>query len=169
MIESLRYVIFRTRWGWFGLLGSERGLLRSCLPVANDREAKKQLLAGLGLCKPDTAFFEGLQEQIRAYFEGACVDFGNTPVVLEGLGEFGTAILTACRKIEYGRTMSYGEVARLAGRGAAGRAVGNILAKNPVPLIIPCHRVIRRDGQIGGFTVAGGIKLKEKMLRLESF
>ena len=168
MSESLRYVIFRTRWGWFGLLGTERGLLRSCLPV-DYREAKKQLLADLGLCRADAGFFAGLQEQIKAYFEGACVDFANTPVVLDGLGEFGRAILSACRKIEYGRTVSYGEVARLAGRGAAGRAAGTILAKNSVPLIIPCHRVIRRDGQIGGFSAPGGIKLKEKMLRLESF
>jgi len=169
MVESLKYVIFRTGWGYFGLLGGKKGLLRSCLPVANGREAKKQLLGDLGMCKPDAAFFAGLQEKIRAYFEGGCVDFGNTPVILDGLSEFGTAILTACRKIEYGRTMSYGDVARLAGRGAAGRAVGNILAKNPVPLIIPCHRVIRSDGQIGGFSAGGGIRLKKKMLELESF
>jgi len=168
MSESLKYVIFRTQWGYFGLLGGKNGLVRSCLPVANSREAKKQLLADLVMGKSDATLFAGLQGKIRAYFEGSCVDFSDTRVNLDGLGEFGAKVLTACGKVGYGQTVSYGQLAKLAGRPTAGRVVGNILARNPVPLIIPCHRVIRSDGQIGGFSGAGGIKLKQKMLELEA-
>jgi len=117
----------------------------------------------------DRRLFGELQAGIKAYFEGVCVDFAKIPVLLDGSGEFGKAVLTACRKVQYGQTISYGKLAALAGKAKAGRAVGNILAKNPVPLIIPCHRVIRKDGQIGGFSAAGGHGLKKRMLKLEGF
>ena len=167
MAESLKYVIFRTRWGYFGLLGGEKGLLGSCLPIANGQEAKERLLAGGGMGKSDATLFGGLQAKIRAYFDGGYVDFGDTRVVLDGLSEFSRKVLTACREVGHGRTISYSQLAKSAGRPKAGRAVGNILAKNPLPLIIPCHRVIRSDGKIGGFTAGGGIRLKKKMLELE--
>ena len=167
MVKSLKYIVFRTRWGWFGLLDSEKGLLRTSLPVVDMGKAEMVLLAGITEAKCDKRGFVDLQEKIKLYFEGSYVDFADTRVILDGLGEFGAGVLTACRKVEYGQTISYGELARLAGRPRAGRAVGNILAKNPVPLIIPCHRVIRSDGKIGGFSAAGGIKLKQKMLELE--
>ncbi len=169
MSQSLKYVIFRTRWGYFGLLGGKNGLVRSCLPVANGREAKKRLLADLGMGKSDATLFAGLQGKIIAYFEGGYVDFVDTRVLLEGFSGFSAQVLIACRGVKYGQTTSYGQLARLAGRPTAGRAVGNILAKNPVPLIIPCHRVIRSDGQIGGFSAPGGLRLKERMLQLEGF
>ncbi len=167
MGQGLKYVIFRTRWGYFGLLGGEKGVVRSCLPVANDWEAKERLLAGRGTGKSDATLFASLQGKIGAYFEGGCVDFSDISVVLDGLGEFGSKVLTACGNVEYGQTVSYGQLARLAGKPMAGRAVGNILAKNPVPLIIPCHRIIRSDGRIGGFSAEGGSKTKKMMLELE--
>jgi len=171
-------------------LGGKNGLLRSCLPVANGREAKKQLLADLGMGKSDATLFAGLQGKIMAYFEGGYVDFVDVSVELSrtnfaskvnaGFGPhqkvgcglkisgFSEQVLIACRGVKYGQTISYGELARLAGRPTAGRAVGNILAKNPVPLIIPCHRVIRSDGKVGGFSAAGGVSIKRKMLELEA-
>ena len=167
MGQGLKYVIFGTRWGYFGLLGGEKGLVRTCLPVASTREVKERLIAGGGTGKSDATLFASLQGKIRAYFEGGCVDFSDTRVNFDGLGEFGAKVLTACGKVGYGQTVSYGQLAKLAGRPTAGRAVGNILAKNPMPLIIPCHRVIRSDGRIGGFSAGGGIRLKQKMLELE--
>ncbi len=169
MGESLKYVIFRTQWGYFGLLGGKNGLVRSYLPVANGREAKKQLLADLEMGKSGATLFASLQGKIMAYFEGGYVDFVDTRVLLEGFSGFSAQVLIACRGVEYGQTISYGQLARLAGRPTAGRAAGNILAKNPVPLIIPCHRVIRSDGKLGGFSAGGGVSLKKRMLELESF
>ena len=167
MGQGLKYVIFGTRWGYFGLLGGEKGLVRTCLPVGSAREAKERLIVSGGMGKSDATFFANLQAKIRAYFEGGCVDFSDISVSLDDLGEFGAKVLTACRKVGYGQTVSYGRLARLAGRPTAGRAAGNILAKNPVPLIIPCHRVIRSDGKIGGFSAGGGPGMKKMMLELE--
>ncbi len=168
MAKSLKYVIFRTRWGYFGLLGSEKGLVQSCLPVADTQKAKKLLLDDLGTANCDTKGFTDLQEKIKAYFDGSYVDFVDTRLVLDGLTEFSRNVLTECRKVKYSQTISYSELAKLAGRPKASRGVGNILAKNPLPLIIPCHRIIRSDGKIGGFSATGGIGLKERMLKLES-
>ncbi|HIJ67174.1 MAG TPA: methylated-DNA--[protein]-cysteine S-methyltransferase [Planctomycetes bacterium] len=169
MASSLRYAIFRTRWGWFGLLGTERGLLRTCLPISTRSKAKSALLKDIWAASYDRKLFVELQAGIKAYFEGVCVDFAKIPVVLDGLGDFGTAVLTACRKVQYGQTISYGQLAGLTGKPKAGRAAGNILARNPVPLIIPCHRVIRSNRRIGGFSAAGGRGLKKRMLQLEGF
>jgi O-6-methylguanine DNA methyltransferase len=168
MAERLKYVIFRTRWGYFGLLGSEKGLMRSCLPVGDSRKAKKLLLNDSGTANCDTKGLADLQKKIKAYFDGSYVDFADTRLVLDGLSKFPRKALTACKKVKYGQTFSYSDLAKLAGRPGAGRAVGNILAKNPIPLIIPCHRIIRSDGKIGGFSAGGGVSLKEKMLELES-
>jgi methylated-DNA-[protein]-cysteine S-methyltransferase len=168
MSRRLRYVIFRTRWGWFGLLGGERGLLRTSLPVADRDKAKSVLLKGIRAARRDGRLFSELQEKIRVYFEGDCVDFTDARVELDGFSGFSRKVLIACRGVGYGRRVSYGELAELAGQRGAGRAVGNVLSRNRVPLIIPCHRVTRSDGKLGGFSAGGGISLKKKMLELEA-
>jgi len=146
MARRLKYVIFCSRWGWFGLWGGERGLLRMSLPIGDRDKAKRVLLKGIEAASYDKRLFPELVAGIRAYFEG----------------------LITCRQVGYGRTVSYGRLAELVHRPGAGQAVGNVLAKNPVPLIIPCHRVIRSDGKIGGFSAPGGISLKQRMLELEA-
>ena len=75
--------------------------------------------------------------------------------------------MTACRDIRFGQTVSYGRLAEMAGKPGAARAVGRALAKNPLPLIIPCHRVICANGKIGGFSAPGGVTLKKRLLQLE--
>jgi len=87
--------------------------------------------------------------------------------VLDGVSDFGRDVLFACRKIRYGQVISYAELAAKCGYSGAARAVGGVMAKNPLPLIIPCHRVVRSDDGIGGFSDAGGIQLKNKMLLCE--
>jgi methylated-DNA-[protein]-cysteine S-methyltransferase len=168
MAERLKYAIFRTRWGYFGLLRSEKGLVRSCLPVADTQKAKKLLLDNIAKAESDTRLLADLQEKIKAYFDGSYVDFEDARLVLDGLTEFSRNVLTECRKVKYSQTISYSDLAKLAGRPKASRAIGNILAKNPLPLIIPCHRIIRAGRKIGGFSAPGGVGLKEKMLKLES-
>jgi len=87
--------------------------------------------------------------------------------VLDGLGLFARRVLTACRDIRFGQTVSYGRLAEMAGKAGSARAVGGALAKNPLPLIIPCHRVTYANGKMGGFSATGGVKLKKRMLKLE--
>lgn len=168
MQKMSKYVIFKTKWGYFGLAGEESGLCCSCLPVESRDSAKTCLLAGLPLAQLDKGFFRDLQERIVAYFEGYQIEFGKEiPVILEGFTPFGLSVLAACRNIKPGHKMTYSGLAKKAGRPRASRAVGSTLARNPLPLIIPCHRVVRTDGKLGGFSAPGGVSLKQKMLDLE--
>jgi methylated-DNA-[protein]-cysteine S-methyltransferase len=113
----------------------------------------------------DKTFFKTLQEQIAAYFEGAHVNFSrDIPLTIDGFSSFGISVLTASRAIGFGQMVTYGRLAKKSGRPNASRAVGSVLAKNPLPLIIPCHRVIRSDGKLGGFSATGGVNLKKRLL-----
>ena len=89
------------------------------------------------------------------------------PVDLRGLSAFARSTLEFVRTIRYGTTMSYQQVARAVGGPGHCRAVGQVLKSNPVPLVVPCHRVIRTDGQLGGFSAAGGGATKRRLLKLE--
>jgi len=168
MQEATRYTIFKTKWGYFGLAGTELGLLRTCLPGPELGKIKSQLLENLCAARYDKALFKVLREQITAYFDGAYVNFDkDIPIVLAGFSLFTRRVLDVCRDIGFGQTVSYGRLAEMVGKDGAARAVGGALAKNPLPLIIPCHRVVRSDGKIGGFSAAGGVTLKKRMLELE--
>ena len=197
MQKAIKYTIFKTKWGYFGLVGTEFGLLRTCLPGPEPEKIKSQLLKNLHTPQYDKSLFKTTQEQITAYFESTCVNFdrdvpiawdyytsichwrasGNPQTIadrkstqvlpVQKVTEFTKQVLTACRNVGFGRTISYSGLAKKLGRPAASRAVGSALAKNPLPLIIPCHRVIRSDGKIGGFSAVGGKDLKAKLLKHE--
>ena len=163
-----KYSIFKTKWGYFGLVGNEKGIYRTQLPGEGREKIKSLLLRDYPAAKFDKTFLKDLQQQIISYFEGDFVEFGrDIPLYFDGLSSFDILILKNCRKIEIGRTVTYGQLAQKAGRPNASRAVGSALAKNPIPLIIPCHRIIRSDGKLGGFSAPGGISVKRKMLDLE--
>jgi len=188
MQKVVKYAIFKTKWGYFGLAGTEYGLYRTQLPGPKPEIIKALLLKNLSVPNRvprqsrdrkgavihehqvssidfDETFFRPLQEQIAAYFEGAHVNFSrDIPLALDGFSSFGISVLTACRAIEFGQTITYGRLAKKSGRPNASRAVGSALAKNPLPLLIPCHRVIRSDGKMGGFSAPGGINLKKRLL-----
>jgi O-6-methylguanine DNA methyltransferase len=108
-----------------------------------------------------------IAERIRMHLIGRVQDFSNVRVDLEGMGSFTQQVLTACRKVPAGRTMSYSELARVIHRPGAARAVGQALARNPIPLIIPCHRVLTQAGRAGGFSAPGGVETKKWILAKE--
>ncbi len=135
------------------------------------KKTESLLLYNLPDAKFDKHYQKNLQETIADYFEGVCIDLCRdfpVNVSLGSFGKFGVSVLSACRDIKFGQTTSYTALANQLGHPAACRAVGNALAKNPLPLIIPCHRVIHRDGKMGGFSAAGGITMKKKLLLHES-
>jgi methylated-DNA-[protein]-cysteine S-methyltransferase len=178
MQKTLKYTIFKTKWGYFGLAGTADGLLRTHLPWPQRGMVRSQLLINLPAGQYDGTFLESVQQRIADYFEGDCVNFDDVGVVLDGFSWFGHSVLTACRDIAFGQTISYGRLAKRLARGSAGRAVGAVLAKNPLPLIIPCHRVVCSNGKIGGFSAlrsaslrtsatVGGVDLKAKLLAHE--
>ena len=170
MQKMTKYVVFETKWGYVGLAGSESALCRTCLPGPALETVESQLLKNLPGAQFDRRFFKTLQEQITAYFEGSCVNFSTKiPLALDEFSAFSRLVLSECRNVEFGRTVTYCELAKRTARPSASRAVGGVLARNPLPLIVPCHRVIRTDGKMGGFSAPGGIELKQRMLDLERF
>ena len=104
------------------------------------------------------------ERQIREYLSGRRRRF-TVPLNLDGLPPWQRRVLAAARRIPYGRTATYGRVAARAGEPNAARAVGQAMARNPVPILVPCHRVTATGG-LGGF--GGGLGLKRRLLALES-
>jgi len=102
---------------------------------------------------------------IDAYLAGDAVDFSLAELDMEGIGGFERRVLLADFAIPRGRVMTYGGLAAKVGVPGGARAVGNVMAGNPFPLVIPCHRVIRSDGSLGGF--GGGLQMKRALLEME--
>jgi methylated-DNA-[protein]-cysteine S-methyltransferase len=163
----MKYTIFKTRWGYFGLAANGKGLSRTVLPCSDKQILKRLLLAGIDEPEFERDLLKSLQNKIIAYFNGCPLPSVFRPLNLEGLGPFTKKVLNACQRIPAGKTISYSQLARMIGKPRAGRAVGNALAKNPVPLVIPCHRVIHSDGTIGKFSAPGGTALKKMLIGLE--
>jgi len=92
-----------------------------------------------------------LTQNLKAYFEGQKVGF-NAKIDWDPYSGFQREVLEKCRLVAYGQTKSYQHLARTIKRPAASRAVGNALAKNRLPIVIPCHRIVRSDGKLGGFS-----------------
>jgi len=166
--KPIYYTIFNTEWGYFGLVANEDGLIRTHLPGPNLEKIKAGLLKNLPVARYNQWLFNPVQQRIIAYFKGTRVNFfTNVPLILDGFSPFTQRVLSACRKIRFGQTISYSQLAKKLRRPTGSQAVAGALAQNPLPLIIPCHRVICSDGKIGGFSAPGGITLKKKMLKHE--
>ncbi len=158
------YGVFKTPAGWVAAMASERGLARLTLPCAT-AEAALQELGNTGGARRDESHFTTLQAHLAAYFSGQQVCFADIHLDLSAGTPFQQTVWEVTRHIPYGQTRSYGEVAAAAGRPGASRAVGQALGRNPVAIIVPCHRVIASGGRIGGF--GGGLELKSRLLELE--
>ncbi len=105
--------------------------------------------------------------RVRRHLSGELQDFRDVAVDLSAAAPFARQVLQAAREIPPGRTITYGELARSAGRPDAARAVGRIMGSNPIPLIIPCHRVVAAGGKSGGFSAPGGRMIKAELLAVE--
>jgi len=162
----LRALISTAR-GWVGLVCTEKGVARLYLPVRD----KKEALALLGVRSAED-LFEGdglasIRRQVKDYFDGKATGF-DCRLDLSGSTRFQRRIWKATGEIPYGQVRSYRWVAERIGCPLACRAVGHALSVNPLPVIIPCHRVIRSDGKPGGFGGRlGNVQTKIDMLSLE--
>jgi methylated-DNA-[protein]-cysteine S-methyltransferase len=129
-----------------------------------EKEFRKQLTkAGLGKARRDQVFNRGVLQEIEAYFAGKLTRF-SSPVHLQG-PSFDMHVWQALQRIPLGETRSYEDIAQAIGNPRACRAVGGANRRNPIPLLIPCHRVIRKDGGIGGFS--SGTAIKQWLLQFE--
>jgi methylated-DNA-[protein]-cysteine S-methyltransferase len=164
MAGDLFYVVFHTAAGWAGLLGSEAGLRCATLPQPTEAEVNRLLGIDNSPAVFSPRLFHSLVERMQAYYDGHRVDFDDQ-LDLSGSTGFQRSVWRATKSIPYGETRSYGWIAGQIGRPKAPRAVGQALKRNPIPVIIPCHRVIGSDGKLGGF--GDGLEMKKYLLRLE--
>lgn len=166
--QELAYAVWPTAWGAMAALAKDGRITRVILPHYAPGDLDDLVRWEHPCCVKDDAPLAAFIELSRAYFNGQGVDFGELECDLPGESSFGGMVLRACRQIPHGQTVSYSHLARTMGREDAARAVATALGKNATPLIIPCHRVTYADGGAGGFSAAGGVDLKMRMLALES-
>ena len=163
------YDVFETPIGWMGALASPVGLRRTTLP-----QATFELCASLLGPEADHAqFYPGrfteLREALSFFWEGSAVDFRDQPIDVGDASSFLRVAWEACRSIPTGETRTYGWLAAQAGRPAAARAAGQAMARNRLPIVVPCHRVIASDGGLRGFgRGASQLDLKRCLLELEA-
>ncbi len=157
---------FRTRLGWVALLANDRALVELTLPRATRRAACADLhaIAPEGSALGENALAKQAQDLIIRYFEGQPVVFDNLPLETPGT-RFQQRVWQLTRAIPYGTTRTYRELARAVGRPRAARAIGQCMARNPLPIIIPCHRVLGSQGDLRGF--GGGMPMKRTLLEME--
>ena len=160
------YTAFRTAWGWVGLAGMDGAVIHLVLPVASAAEAQRLARKGFRGAKPRDGLLAEVQEEIRDYFEGKVREF-SCSVNISWASAFGQKVLQQCCKVGWGELISYGGVAKRLQCPGGARAVGAVMAKNRVPLLIPCHRVVRADGSLGGFSAEGGTAFKRRLLAHE--
>jgi len=165
MTHRLSYVIFHTAAGWAGILGSAAGLRRIILPRNSAAEVQQQLGDIVEHSVQSSQPYEDLMMRLKDYFNGNRVDFPDR-LDLSGTTPFRREVWRAVGYIPYGETRSYTWVAEQIGRPEAVRAVGQALGRNPLPVIIPCHRVIASNGGLCGFS--GGLEMKRFLLNLEA-
>jgi methylated-DNA-[protein]-cysteine S-methyltransferase len=164
------YHVFETAMGFCAIAWSDAGVVRFQLPVksaeAGDRLMRRRADGAEPGAPPEDV--AGVVAAAKRYFDGEETDFSRVRLDLDGEDAFFSQIYSALRRVGWGRTTTYGALAKEIGAGReAAREVGEAMARNPAPLIIPCHRVLAAGGGIGGFSAPGGSTTKIRMLALE--
>ncbi|MFQ6092908.1 MAG: methylated-DNA--[protein]-cysteine S-methyltransferase [bacterium] len=160
----LRYTFFPSRIGNIGLAATEEGICRLNLSV-DPEEFGAELEARYNCAAvEDGGHFAEIKRDLEDYFERRARGFNCAIDLIEGT-DFQRRVWRALLKIPYGQVRSYGWVAREIGRPKAVRAVGGANARNPIAIVIPCHRVVRSDGGLGGY--GGGPEVKRELLQIE--
>ena len=165
MTKELIYVIFDTNMGQMGILGSAKGLLHTTLPQHSAQEVRQLLGDRINHATWSPHLFKDLIERLRIYLGGHKVTFPDE-LDLSQPTTFQRKVWEITRLIPYGETRSYTWIAEQIGKPGAVRAVGQALARNPLPIIIPCHRVVASNGKLGGYS--GGLEIKKYLLYREA-
>lgn len=148
---------FNTKIGRCGITWNDEGIERV---VMCPRKTK-------GATDKPPKYIKDAAKRITDHLAGKIDDLRDIEVDLSNFTPFTRKVYLALRRVQPGEVITYGELARMAGSPRAARAVGHAMATNPLPLIIPCHRVIASNGSLGGFSAPDGIRLKDQLLRIE--
>lgn len=166
--DELYATVFKSSLGWFGVVWRGQAVSQLTFGHRTRKEAVEGLREEPHTLAPEGCPDPGLVTRLQDYGYGTADDFSDVLIDTEHLTPFGRRVVKACRGIPYGTTASYGTLAQKAGSPKAARAVGQCMASNRVPLIVPCHRVVAASGRLGGFSAPGGVDVKQRLLDLES-
>ena len=161
------YTLFKTPIGWCGLVRTKKGLMSILIGYSKRHQLIKHIKKTFENTITKVSPTDKLIDTIIRFSSGENIPFGRYKMDWSSLTPFECAVLNETMKIPYGTVTTYGSLAQKIGSPRGSRAVGNTLSHNPFPLLIPCHRIVRSDGKIGGFSAGGGKELKEKLLRME--
>jgi methylated-DNA-[protein]-cysteine S-methyltransferase len=165
---SLKRLVFETDLGWMGLLVSDRGVRKLVFDQPSAARARTAVTRGLREPCQDSDEELPVVCLLADYAAGRPVDLAGVSLDLATTTAFAARVVSHCRRIPFGETLSYGELAERAGSPGAARAVGNIMKSNAVPLLVPCHRVVAAGGKLGGYSASGGVSVKQRLLALEA-
>jgi methylated-DNA-[protein]-cysteine S-methyltransferase len=168
MIEncSTTYHLIPSIIGEVGIIRrADRKSLQRILLPRKGRSMRELVRESFPGAIPEKASRDEICRQLRAFLGGEVVDFSLGDLDMDGVGEFARRVLIADHAIPRGKVMTYGGLAAKLGVPGGARAVGNVMAGNPFPLVIPCHRVVRSGGNLGGF--GGGLPMKKALLEME--
>jgi methylated-DNA-[protein]-cysteine S-methyltransferase len=174
--DALR--VFPSDLGWMALVVVDGAVRRLTFGHGSAAAAKNALAVGGDFCRrwdagdrrvgDGSRLLQALVKRLQQFAAGVPDAFLDIPVDFGPSSDFQRRVLTLCRHIPYGQTLSYAKLAAQAGFPRAARAVGNCMAANPTPLLVPCHRVVRSDGRPGRYSAPGGATMKRRLLALET-
>jgi methylated-DNA-[protein]-cysteine S-methyltransferase len=160
------YSIFETTYGWMGIVEGEKGLRRIFLPHDNPENIKATILRVFPDAAEKARALKCASSILGQYFEGESIS-ATVSLDWSGHPNFSVKVWRTAQSIPWGTVRTYKWLSLRIRKPFASRAIGNALGKNPFPILVPCHRVVRSNGQLGGFSGPSGIVLKRKMLEME--
>jgi methylated-DNA-[protein]-cysteine S-methyltransferase len=166
MVDCSGYQLFHTHLGVCGVAWHHSAIVQVLLSLETPQEAHG-LLSVSGEKIPPPSFVTHAIENIQFFIEEKPISLRSIPISIDHLPPFTQSVLRACSLLPPGEICTYGDLAKTLRRPKSARAVGQALGRNPVPLIIPCHRVIASGGKLGGFTAPTGTSLKRQLLSME--
>lgn len=162
---------FETDLGWMALGFTDRELVQLVFGQPNLSALMRAIKCyQLELIEDDTSlpmWVAELRQSLIRFAEGEPQDFHKVPIATAHLTPLAKKVVSECRKVAWGKQLTYAQLAARAGRPGAARAVGNVMATNRYPLVVPCHRVVGSGGGLGGYSAPGGLDTKRKLLEME--
>lgn len=177
---ALQTMAWSSDLGWMAIAYYGNVLQGVVFGNASREKATRALMRNLGAStgtarfdrlassQPPSDAIAALVDRLNRYSAGEQVDFRDVEIDVSHLTPFGRRVVAACRRIPRGQSRAYGQLATVCGSPGAARAVGQVMAKNRFPLVVPCHRVLAAGGGLGGFSAPSGIAMKRRLLAMEA-
>ena len=167
MKTDLALSVFSSALGWMAILTRGGAIVQISFGHRGSKAAREAIAASLPRGARLPPADGSLVRRLQSYARGRPEDFRDLRIELPACTPFQRRVTECCRQVRYGQTVTYGELAARAGTPGAARAVGNCMAANPLPLVVPCHRVVLADGRPGSYSAPGGTRMKERLLAME--